>query len=152
MRPLLLLALAACAVPAPDLNTECVLIRGNPDGGAPLPILRSDPVIAFQAQADILSFGATECSTKICVRDFTYMEAPGDNRPEAHGYCSEACGPCASKDPNLDKNMATKLFCRALLLDDMTLMALKQSDPARYMQLFGNSPQANFCARGGPNP
>jgi hypothetical protein len=34
----------------------------------------------------------------------------------------------------------------------MTLMALKQSDPARYMQLFGNSPQANFCARGGPSP
>ena len=99
---------------------------------------QSAAAIAYQANLDILSFGATECSTKICVRDATFMDSSTDSDAFAQGYCSAACGPCGAG-----------LTCRALLLDEQTLAALKKADPERYKAVFGEATMANFCARGG---
>jgi hypothetical protein len=125
MRRLLLL-LCACTVPPPDLGKDCVLVRGGPDGGA-TPVLKSDDVIAYQANVDVLSFGVLECDSKICVRDSLFKDP--STGPEAHGYCSAACGPCNNG-----------LVCRPLLLDDTTLMQLKQQ--------FDGAPTSSFCAHG----
>jgi hypothetical protein len=118
------LLLCACAAPPADLGEKCTLVRAGPDGGA-VPILQSDSVIANQANADVLSFGVSECSTHICVRDSQYVD---DSGPEAHGYCSATCGPCG-----------TGFTCRALLLDSTTLMALKDQ--------FEGAPTSDFCAK-----
>lgn len=133
---LVLLAVTGCAVAPADVGTPCHLVKSNPDGGQALLIKESDPEIAFAANQDIISFGAEECSTRVCVRDSTFQENDADDF--ANGYCSTACGPC-SRDTE----------CRALLLDEATLMRLKASDPERYKKTFGEAPTPYFCARGG---
>jgi hypothetical protein len=119
------LLLCACAAPPPDLGESCVLVREGADGGA-VPILKTDSVIANQANADVLSFGVSECVTHICVRDSHFVDT--SSGPEAQGYCSASCGPCGNG-----------LTCRALLLDSTTLMALKTQ--------YENAPGSDFCAK-----
>ena len=119
------LLLCACAAPPADLGEPCTLVREGPDGGA-VPILQSDSIIADQANADVLSFGVSECSTHICVRDARFVDQGAP--PNAHGYCSASCGPCGNG-----------LTCRALLLDSATLMALKAQ--------FESPPSSDFCAK-----
>ncbi len=129
------LAAAGCAVPA-DVGQPCVLVRSNPDGGmVGVPIRTTDPEIAFSANLDIISFGGTDCSTRVCVRDAAYKQAPGDGEL-ALGYCSVACGRCTSE-----------LQCRALVLDEQTLERLRTSDPERYQRTFGETTTPYFCAR-----
>jgi hypothetical protein len=140
---------AACSAPR-GLNQPCVLVRGNPDGGAALPLLKSDDAIRLAANKDFLSFGAAECPSRICVRDSAYADDPNDNGLEARGYCSAACGGyCPSENPALDQDPKTRLSCRALLLDPDTLMAIKAADPERYKMLFGEATVSSFCARAG---
>jgi hypothetical protein len=119
------LLLCACASAPADLGEPCTLVREGPDGGA-VPILQSDPVIADQAGADVLSFGVSGCQSHICVRDSHFVEQGAG--PDAHGYCSASCGPCGDG-----------LTCRALLLDSATLMALKTQ--------FEGAPSSDFCAK-----
>ena len=128
------LAVSGCFTPVHDANLPCTLVRGGgPDGGA-VPIQNDDPEIAYSANRDIISFGGTDCSTRVCVRDAAFAHAPGPG--PAEGYCSQACGPCAAG-----------MECRALVLDEATLRALKAKDPERYRQLFGETEQPYFCIR-----
>jgi hypothetical protein len=129
------LAAAGCAAPA-DVNLTCVLVRSNPDGGmVGVPLRTTDPEIAFSANLDIISFGGTDCSTRVCVRDAAFQQAPGDGEL-ALGYCSVACGPCPSG-----------LRCRAPVLDEQTLGRLRASDPESYKRTFGETTTPYFCAR-----
>ncbi len=122
-----------------DLNTPCKLVRGNPDGGRPIAILKTDDVIKNSAQEDFISFGSAECDDQVCVRDSAFTEDAGDSSPEAHGYCSTYCtegsnSSCQSATGALDSNPTTKLSCRALLLDSATLAAIKMSEPGEYAE------------------
>jgi hypothetical protein len=143
-------AVVACT--QTDLNTPCVLVRGNPDGGRPIAILKTDDVIKNSAQEDFISFGSAECDDQVCVRDSAFTEDAGDSSPEAHGYCSTYCtegsnSSCQSATGALDSNPTTKLSCRALLLDSATLAAIKMADPERYAEEFGMTTSPFFCAR-----
>ena len=133
MRWTLLLVTAGCFSPVHDLDRSCTLVRAGPDGGAEA-VLNTDPEIAYGANQDIISFGGTDCSTRICVRDAQFRQAAGDG--PALGYCSMACGPCPEG-----------MTCRALLLDEQTLRALKAADPERYRAVFGEATRPYFCAR-----
>ena len=128
-----LLAVSGCFVPASDIGLTCTLVKSGPDGGA-VPIGSHEPEIAFAANKDIISFGGTDCSTRVCVRDARYQTERGD--PLARGYCSSTCGRCPSG-----------MSCRALLLDEETLMRLQAADPERYKALFGEATRPYFCAR-----
>jgi hypothetical protein len=146
----LLSALVAC-VPT-DLNVPCVLVKGSPDGGPAVNILKDDPVIRNSANKDFISFGSTECEDQVCVRDAAYNQDGMFTDGFAHGYCSRACVAgssvgCPSQDGSLDSKPETKLSCRPLLLDEATLNAIKMADPARYQQTFGMTTSPYFCAR-----
>lgn len=131
--------------PATDLNTPCRLVKRNPDGGSPLPILEKEIADALGANKDFLSFGTVECEDFICVRDNGFQSDAGPDDP-AFGYCSRACSAgstCPSQDSSLDES-PSRLSCRALLLDAETLKQLadKGLNPGNVREPF-------FCARGG---
>jgi hypothetical protein len=144
----IVIALAsACTVT--DLNRPCTLVRGNPDGGLAIALLKSDPVIKNSANKDFISFGTTECEDRVCVRDALYVDTD-DGGTIAQGYCSKPCsetstGTCASE---LDNKAETKLSCRPLILDEATLAAIKAKDPDGYFRIFGMTESPFFCARG----
>lgn len=144
---------AACV--SGDLNQECTLVRGNPDGGIAIPLLKTDDVIKNSANKDFVSFGSTDCEDQRCVRDSTFKDRDGDTTPYAKGYCSTSCVAgssigCQSYDGKLDSDAKTSLSCRPLLLDETTLAAIKAADPVRYQQTFGMTTSPYFCARGQP--
>jgi hypothetical protein len=150
-RLVLFASLAAMACTQTDLNTPCVLVRGGPDGGAPIALLKSDDIIKNSANKDFISFGSTECEDQVCVRDSAYVDSM-PMKPEAYGYCSTYCAEgstntCTSQDGNLDRVPTTKLSCRALLLDSATLTALKMTNPDYYAMVFGMTTSPFFCAR-----
>jgi hypothetical protein len=145
-------ALIVIACTSSDLNTPCTLVKANPDGGKPLNILKTDDVIKNGAAKDFISFGSPECEDQVCVRDSAFREDAGDTSAEAHGYCSTSCaegssGSCQSFSGALDNDPATRLSCRALLLDSATLLALKMQDPVTYDETFGATTSPFFCAR-----
>lgn len=142
-----LVVLAACETV--DLNTPCTLVRGLPDGGRAA-LLESDPIVKNSANKDFISFGSVECEEKVCVRDSAYTADGGDG--PARGYCSRACvenSPvgCPSATGALDSDLRTKLSCRALILDEATLAAIKAAKPADYQRIFGMTTSPFFCAR-----
>jgi hypothetical protein len=150
-RVLTFLLLAGCNVT--DLNRPCTLVVAGPDGG--LRLTKLDLALRNAINADIISFGSSECEEQKCVRDSAFTDDLVDTSPEAKGYCSAPCSPgsddgCASADPRLDASPSTKLHCRALLLDPATLAALRAKDPERYKRTFGMTTTPFFCARGGP--
>lgn len=134
-----------------DLNTPCVLVKSNPDGGAaPVPLLKSDPIIKNSANKDFISFGSTQCEDKVCVRDSAFTEV--DDGGFAEGYCSRSCVAnssvgCPSYSGDLDKVPKTALSCRPLILDEMTLQAIKAKDEEAYKRIFGQTTSPYFCAR-----
>ena len=135
-----------------DLNKRCTLVKGDGKGGPPIPILKSDPIIKNSANKDFLSFGAAQCENYVCVRDSSFPPEIDDGG-YAEGYCSRDCVVnssigCGSYDGSLDKG-DTKLSCRALILDEATLAAVKAADPQKYQQVFGMTTSPFFCARGG---
>jgi hypothetical protein len=147
---LVLFALVAAACEQTDLNTPCTLVRGNPDGGAAIPLLKSDPIIKNSANKDFISFGSAGCEDQVCVRDSSFVEP--DDGGVAEGYCSRACAAnspvgCPSYAGGLDKDPKTALSCRALILDEATLAALKASNEAEFRRIFGMTTSPNFCAR-----
>ena len=147
-----LAAVAGCVTG--DLNTPCTLVRGNPDGGRAIDLLESDPIVKNSANKDFISFGSTECEDQVCVRDSAYSTDGGAEGP-ARGYCSRSCVAnssvgCPSASGQLDSEPKTKLSCRALILDEATLAAIKAKDPSTYQRVFGMTTSPFFCARGGP--
>ena len=148
---IVLVVLAACETV--DLNTPCTLVRGLPDGGRAA-LLESDPIVKNSANKDFISFGSVECEDKVCVRDSAFSPDGGSDGP-ARGYCSRACVAnssvgCPSATGQLDSDPKTKLSCRALILDEATLAAIKAARPADYQRIFGMTTSPFFCARGGP--
>lgn len=143
-----LVVLAACE--SVDLNTPCTLVRGLPDGGREA-LRESDPVVKNSANKDFISFGSVQCEDKVCVRDSAYTADGGGDVP-AQGYCSRACVEnssvgCPSATGQLDSDPKTKLSCRALILDEATLAAIKAKDFATYQRVFGMTTSPFFCAR-----
>ena len=147
------IALSTCT-PRTDLGKDCFLVRRNPaytpDGGGPTAVnlLEKD----IKPSMDFISFGSVECEDLVCVRDLNYvpgpMVKPEDN---AKGYCSRACTAgtvCPAMVGADDANPAKSLSCRALLLDDQTLVAIKTADPATFQKYFGATLSPFFCARG----
>jgi len=147
-RKMLALAVISVAVvackPATDLNSRCTLVKRNPDGGAPLPILEREVRNAQGANKDFIAIGSVEWVDLICVRDSAFSSDASVDGP-AEGYCSRACAQastCPSFDENLDKGPKA-LSCRALLLSAETLAALSGSDGG-----FTGVRDPYFCARG----
>lgn len=125
----LALTFAACK-PATDLNTTCTLVKRNPDGGAPLPILERDVRDMSGANKDFIAVGSVQCEDLICVRDAKFTSDAGLDDP-AQGYCSRQCAQgssCPSYDEKLDRG-STALSCRPLLLSAETLALLKDEFP-----------------------
>ncbi len=146
----LLFAVAALGVlvvgckPATDLNQVCQLVKRNPDGGTPVPILESEVRNAQGQNKDFIAFGSIDCEDLVCVRDSNFSNDAGPGEP-ASGYCSRQCvqaTTCPSYDENLDKGPKA-LSCRALLLSAETLAALQSGDGG-----FAGVRDPFFCARG----
>lgn len=130
--------------PATDLNSRCSLVKRNPDGGTPLPILEGEVRNAQGQNKDFIALGSLDCEDLICVRDSNFTSDAGPNDP-AEGYCSRQCvqgSTCPSFDENLDKGPKA-LSCRALLLSAETLAALGSGDGG-----FAGVRDPYFCARG----
>ncbi len=132
----LLFAVAALAVtavackPVTDLNTTCLLVKRNPDGGSPLNITEREVRNNAGMNKDFIAVGSVECEDLICVRDANFSSDAGLDDP-ATGYCSRACAEgaaCPSYDEKFDKG-PTALSCRALLLSAETLAVLKDDFP-----------------------
>ncbi|MBL8956440.1 MAG: adventurous gliding motility lipoprotein CglC [Myxococcaceae bacterium] len=146
-------AFAACETT--DLNTTCTLVKRNPDGGAAIPILKSDSIIKNSANKDFISFGTTQCEDKVCVRDSAFTEV--DDGGVAEGYCSRPCVEnssvgCPSFSGALDQSVRTRLSCRPLILDESALAAIKSKDPESYKRIFGQTTSPYFCARSSVAP
>lgn len=153
---LVALSLAGLACkPATDLNRPCALIRKDPaNPKQSLPITLGE----LKANKDFISFGVVECEDLVCVRDADFKQGLNDagvTSPSdpAFGYCSRPCQPsnasaCPSYDSALDERAATKLSCRALLLDAETLAAICAADPKKCEDFLGGTKDPNFCAQG----
>jgi hypothetical protein len=143
------LAVAGCRK-ITDYNNPCLLIH-RCDAGV-CPFTEGEVLEKTAATKDFISFGAVECDNLTCVRDSSYPSGTALDQP-AQGYCSSHCGSpseaCPSFDERLDQVAATKLHCRALLLDEEVLAAIK-SDP-ELSKLLGNTTAPYFCARGSPD-
>lgn len=147
----LLGALAGCKETT-DLGTPCILVGkdpNNPDASVPL------KEGSIKPNRDYISFGALECDDKVCVRDSTFSRPEGaTDDSDAIGYCSRQCVQnstigCPAADPADDNNAARRLSCRALILDETTLAAIRQADPETFRRYFGDTESPYFCARGG---
>lgn len=138
-----LAVLAVACRPVTDLNSRCVLVKRNPDGGTPVP-LREGEVRSAQGQnKDFIAVGSLDCEDLVCVRDSLFSSDASADSP-AEGYCSRGCvsgQECPSFDPALDKS-ARALSCRALLLSAETLAALGRGDAG-----FSGIYDPYFCAR-----
>ena len=130
--------------PATDLNQVCQLVKRNPDGGTPMPILESEVRNASGQNKDFIAFGSIDCEDLICVRDANFVNDAGPGDP-ATGYCSRQCvqdTKCPSYDEKLDTGPKA-LNCRALLLSAETLAQLGTGDGG-----FAGIRDPYFCARG----
>jgi hypothetical protein len=105
---------------------------------------------------DFISFGSVQCEDLICVRDAAFPRATNEdgtinqNAP-AQGYCSKECvegsSACEVKDTSdVQKDLPGRMSCRALLLDQDTLEALRSADEAFYRRTFGENNSPFFCA------
>lgn len=142
---LLLAVLTVACKPSTGLNTRCQLPRKS-DGGTSY-LTEGQVQESTQANKDFIAFGAVDCEDFVCVRDSSFPKGSDLSAP-AEGYCSRDCLDETSKCESdtsvstLDKNPATAMRCRALLLDKESLAAL----PPGTLPIAGGQPF--FCARG----
>ena len=147
---LCLAAVSGCKAQT-DLNSECVLVKKDPsDTTGKRSVAITAGELRANANRDVISFGATECEDLVCVREAGAALPAADAEP-VKGRCSASCaGPdaaCRSYDESLDKDPATALVCRKLLLDESVLAAMRQADEATYRKYFGDNSSPYFCAR-----
>lgn len=148
---LLIIALLGSACPpSTDRGRTCKMPKRTDAGVTDITEreVRARTGTGANATRDFLAFGSLDCDGLLCVRDATFISDAGEDSP-AEGYCSNACDPgaaCPSFDPKLDERGDTRLNCRALLLDEQTLEAIRQ-DPAAS-GLINNIRTPYFCARG----
>jgi hypothetical protein len=128
-----------------------VLVRKNPtDSKKSVALLEKE----IKANKDFISFGATECEDLVCVRDSSFTRPTNStDDSQAVGYCSRPCIPTstltcvAASAADNENSSPNKLTCRALLLDEATLAAIKTQDPATFTRYFGGTTSTYFCAR-----
>lgn len=135
-----------------QLGKECVLVK-KPTPERQAEGIQSDPVLESEIAVgqDFISFGATDCEDLICVRDADAARDPDPNAV-AKGYCSTDCvegsgeEACEVTDTSVPAELRNRMTCRSLLLDQASLEALRQSDPALYRRTFGENNSPYFCA------
>lgn len=132
-----------------DRGRECFLVKRDPadaTGKRAIRIKESE----MKVNKDFISFGSVECDNRVCVRDSAFQPSAGvTNESDAIGYCSSVCTKGSTADcPSVDSSKP--LVCRALLLDEATLAAIKETDPALFSRFFGETTSPFFCVRGTP--
>ncbi|MBU8894912.1 gliding motility protein [Corallococcus sp. H22C18031201] len=138
-----------------ELGLPCTLVR-KPNATDPNPQAKFIAMKEkeLQPNQDFISFGAVECEDLICVRDASI--APSDNPElEAKGYCSKSCVEGSSKScdvtsSDVPKDLRDRLTCRAMMLDQATLDALRIADETAYRRIFGENTSTFFCAAAVP--
>ncbi len=149
--------LGGCEVSS-EIGKECTLVRKasaeeeQTFGRKFMPILEKE----VAPRQDFISFGSIECEDLVCVRDAAFPRATNDDgtvngNAEAKGYCSKECvegsNACEVKDTSgVLPGLPERMSCRALLLDQVTLEALRSSDEAFYRRTFGENNSPFFCA------
>ena len=150
--------LGGCSVSS-EIGKECTLVRkASPEEEAEfgqkfMAILEKE----VAPKQDFISFGSIECEDLVCVRDAAFPRALNDDgtvnqNAEAKGYCSKECvegstSACEVKDTSgVLEGLPERMGCRALLLDQDTLEALRSSDEAFYRRTFGENNSPFFCA------
>jgi hypothetical protein len=148
-----------------DVGKSCVLVRkATEEERAAFPQLgetRSILENQLKAGQDFISFGSVECEDLVCVRDASYNpNLPAGSDPStvaAKGYCSKACvvdplqNSCAVTTSDVEEEVASRMSCRALLLDQLALEELRRTDPAAYRATFGDNNSPFFCAGSKPS-
>jgi hypothetical protein len=147
-----------------DVGKPCVLVRKatqtekqqQPELGETRSIMESQ----LKAGQDFISFGSVECEDLVCVRDANYdpnLAAEADlTKVAAKGYCSKACvvdplqNSCPVTTSDAEPGVASRMSCRALLLDQQALDDLRRDDPATYRATFGDNNSPYFCAGSKP--
>lgn len=144
-------ALVGCRA-ATDNNRPCTLKKKGPDGTA-VAITEGELRAKTGFSKDFISFGVVECEDLICVRDSTFA-GNADSTAPAMGYCSVGCdpkNPCVSFDDAMDRDPNTKLGCRALMLDAVTLETVCPSNlqpgQVNWCKEVNNVKSPYFCAR-----
>ena len=136
------MGVTGCSVKT-GLNKPCNMPKRVADGGVVLITEREVQEASgsgTEATRDFVARGVVECDDSWCVRDSTFPRGTNLDDP-AFGYCSRQCQPgieCPSDDPALERSPATRLSCRALLLNKEVLAALMLGVKEPYL-----------CARGG---
>jgi hypothetical protein len=155
------LLLGGCDVSS-QIGIECTLVRkATPQefeqfGSETMPILERE----IAPRQDFISFGAVECEDLICVRDAAFPPATNEDGTVnggafAKGYCSKECvegsNACEVKETNgVLEGLPERMGCRALLLDQDTLEALRSADEEFYRRTFGENNSPYFCAGAPP--
>jgi hypothetical protein len=148
-----------------DIGKTCVLVRkataeeqkAEPDK-EPFRYIMESQLTAGQ---DFISFGSVECEDLVCVRDADYdpqLEATADRtKVAATGYCSKPCvadtdnnalttDACAVTSDEALPSVKASMTCRAMLLDQQALDALRAADRTTYRTYFGDNTSPFFCA------
>lgn len=151
------LLLGGCEVSS-EIGKECTLVRKATAeeqaqfGRDIMPVLEKE----IASQQDFISFGSLECEDLICVRDSDFPRPTRDDgalngEAEAKGYCSKPCvegsNACEVKDTSgVLPGLPERMTCRAMLLDQATLEALRAANEAQYRRTFGENNSPFFCA------
>ncbi len=141
-----------------QIGKPCTLVRkATPAerqefGRETMPILERE----VAPRQDFISFGSVECEDLICVRDKDFPRATNedgtvDGNAAAQGYCSKECvsgsSACEVKDTDgVLVGLPARMACRALLLDQDTLEALRAADESFYRRTFGENNSPFFCS------
>lgn len=151
------LFLGGCEVSS-QIGKPCTLVRkATPEekeqyGNDTMEILEKE----IAPRQDFISFGSVQCEDLICVRDADFPRATNEDgtinlEAPAQGYCSKECvsgsTACEVKDTSdVQKDLPGRMTCRALLLDQDTLDALRSADEDFYRRTFGENNSPFFCA------
>jgi hypothetical protein len=147
------LLLGGCAVTT-ELGKPCLLVRKTTaeeeaaTGRKVIEIPEGD----IAADQDFISFGSLECEDLICVRDDSSPRSDDPNSP-AVGYCSKECVQGTTTgceitrtEDDVQQGLRERMTCRALLLDQDTLDAIRVADESFYRRTFGENNTPFFCA------
>ncbi|MFP2910544.1 adventurous gliding motility lipoprotein CglC [Pyxidicoccus sp. 3LFB2] len=149
--------LGGCEVSS-QIGKPCTLVRKSTPEELEQFKTKTRPILEKEIapRQDFISFGAVECEDLICVRDADFPRATNEDgtvngNADAMGYCSKECvegsNSCEVKDTSdVQEGLPERMACRALLLDQDTLEALRSADEAFYRRTFGENNSPFFCS------
>lgn len=135
---LLAVGLAGCET-TKDLGATCAMTRPGDNGPEEI-----DESKVADDRIDYLALGSAECDDLVCIRT-SGSANPENELGKARGYCTAPCIDDLDCEPDFEGNKT--LSCDELLLDDPFLVALKESDPVTYEQVFGTGASARYCVK-----